>query len=312
MANYNNLASLSGLQVGDVVDYNTQTTIDFKKYKVRIELDGIGPSSSKPGGLTQFDLDTKNLPSQTLTYTPLYGTSLCYGSSADKFYRIAVAGNAGYGNTSAATSICGQGGGSTGQSGSSAQTSLGNYTAGGGGGGTQTSGGSGGSVPSSSSVTKTAGTAGAFGRNTKTQVISGIDYYDYEMAGWYSGGTGGYCSYSNKSATGGNGGGSGFVVGNSTTTYPFGYMGNNSTLISTIVSNISNYSLTQGGSTRYVTAGTSFPSAGNMKVTILELPPVTGPKYYNGSAWVQTTVKRYNGSAWEDVTMKYYDGSSWQ
>lgn len=315
MANYNNLSTLSGLKVGDVVTYNTQTTIDFKKYKVRITLNGIGYNSSRGGGLTQLDLDGTKLPAQTLTYTPLYGTSLCYGSSADMYYRIAVAGNCGYYSNSS----CGKGGGTTGGKGDNGSnvSSVGG-AAGGGGGGTQTSGGSGGSGISGGlpGTTHTSGITGSFGRNSKTYTASGIDRYNYFMAGWYSGGTGGdasYGSYPNYySSTGGDGGGSGFVIGQSTTTYPSGYMGNNNTIINAIISGISNASLTQGTSTAYYTSHLNLPTTGYMTVEILELPPVTGPKYYNGSAWIDTTVKRYNGSAWEDVAMKYYNGSSWQ
>ncbi len=35
MASYTNLASLAGLKVGDVVTYNTATTIDFKNIKLK-------------------------------------------------------------------------------------------------------------------------------------------------------------------------------------------------------------------------------------------------------------------------------------
>jgi len=35
------------------------------------------------------------------------------------------------------------------------------------------------------------------------------------------------------------------------------------------------------------------------------------PKYYNGSAWIDTEWKRWNGSAWEDIEVKYYNGTSW-
>ena len=37
MATYNNLASLEGLQVGDVIQYTTNTTIDFKGYTVSVK-----------------------------------------------------------------------------------------------------------------------------------------------------------------------------------------------------------------------------------------------------------------------------------
>ena len=62
MATYTNLASLSGLQVGDVVNYTTDTVIDFAGYKVSISIYGKKVSSSN-GGLTSFDFDTSNLTS---------------------------------------------------------------------------------------------------------------------------------------------------------------------------------------------------------------------------------------------------------
>ena len=312
MASYTNLASLAGLQVGDVITYNTDSEIDFKKYKVRIKLYGIGYDSNHGGGLTQFDFDTININS-TFFFTKYFGTSLCYGTAKNSYKRIAVAGNAGFGETSGASAICGKGGGTTGGNGSSETTSLGYYTAGGGGGGTQTSGGSGGSVPSSSSVTKRAGTAGSFGRNSKTIIISGIDYMHYEAAGWYSGGTGGYCSYNSRLAYGGNGGGSGFVIGNSTTTYPSGYMDNDNTLISNLVSAISNVSLTQGGSDVYLGSsynGTTLQS-GYMTIEILSLPPSTFPQYYS-NGWHDTEWKVYDNGSWHDVEVKRYNGSSWE
>lgn len=312
MANYNNLSTLAGLAVGDVVTYNTATTIDFKKYKVRITLNGIGYDSNHGGGLTQFDLDTKNLPSQILTYSPLGGTSLCYGSSYDKYYRIGVAGNYGGGSISYVRSYSGKGGGTTGGSGST-ETDYGKAY--GGSGGTQTAGGSGGTWSRNGYGTAvvSSGSDGVIGSFEKN---SSADQSDYYCAGWYAGGTGGQftkgSTYGGQTRYGGNGGGSGFVIGQSTTTYPSGYLGNDITLQSTITSAISNATLTQGGSTNYNTGSTNLPTTATMEITILELPPVTGPKYYNGSSWVQTTVKRYNGSSWEDVVMKYYDGSSWQ
>ena len=42
MATYNNLTSLEGLQVGDVINYTTNTTIDFKGYTVSVKLSGNG------------------------------------------------------------------------------------------------------------------------------------------------------------------------------------------------------------------------------------------------------------------------------
>ena len=40
MADYQNLTSLSGLSIGDVVTYNQDMLIDFSNYIIRIELHG--------------------------------------------------------------------------------------------------------------------------------------------------------------------------------------------------------------------------------------------------------------------------------
>ena len=114
MATYTNLTSLSGLQVGDVVNYTTDTAIDFAGYKVSISIYGKKVNSSN-GGLTSFDFDTSSLTSASFIYTVSYGSALCYGSTADAYYRIAVGGNAGRGNSSG----YGLGGGLTGGTGTS-------------------------------------------------------------------------------------------------------------------------------------------------------------------------------------------------
>lgn len=316
MASYTNLASLAGLQPGDIVTYDTATTIDLKKYDVVIRLQGIGYSTSIRGGQTEFHFISANLPSQTVTYTPLYGVSLCYGSSADKYYRIAVAGNSG-----GPRSNSGKGGGTTGASGSSDSSSSLAGTSGGGGGGTQTAGGSGGSASGGlSSSTKTPGIAGAFGRHSSTNISSGIDQYDYYMAGWYSGGLGGSCyTYSSGrsySTAGGNGGGSGFIIGQTTTTYPSGYMGNDSSLIAAIASAIPSgeYNMSQGTSPRYTSTVSQLPTTGRMEIEILALPPSSFPQYFDGYEWKwkDTEWKYFDGSAWKDIELKYYDGSTWK
>ena len=90
MATYNNLTSLEGLQVGDVVQYNTNTTIDFKGYTVSVKLSG-----NTRGGLATADIDTSLFPSTVLTYSTNAGHCLCYGDKLDIYKRIMVAGDAG-------------------------------------------------------------------------------------------------------------------------------------------------------------------------------------------------------------------------
>ena len=90
MATYTNLASLSGLQVGDVVNYTTDTAIDFANINVQVELNGLKASR---GGYTKFNFDSSKVTSSTNYYfSKSGGCSLCYGSSYDAYKRIGVAG----------------------------------------------------------------------------------------------------------------------------------------------------------------------------------------------------------------------------
>ena len=87
MATYNNLTSLEGLQVGDVITYDTNTTIDFKGYTVTVKLNS--------SGLAKADINTKLFPNTILTYSTDAGHCLCYGNTLDLYTRIMVAGDAG-------------------------------------------------------------------------------------------------------------------------------------------------------------------------------------------------------------------------
>ena len=88
MATYNNLTSLEGLQVGDVIQYTTNTTIDFKGYTVTVKLNS--------SGLAKADINTKLFPNTILTYSTDAGHCLCYGNTLDLYTRIMVAGDSGY------------------------------------------------------------------------------------------------------------------------------------------------------------------------------------------------------------------------
>ena len=298
MANYNNLSTLSGLKVGDVVTYTVAQSINLKKYKVKVELYGVATTAN--GGYTTFTLDPKSLSNQYFYWTSDYGSSLMYdknqaATSRTAYYRIGVAGDAG---TIGTYFTPGAGGGSTGGNGGSSTRYAENA-----GGGTQTTGGTGAAVVISGAYSRagsngtfgTGGTGGQYGTNTARYGGNGGN-------GWYGGGGGAqtylsgnfYDSYP-------GGGGSGFAIGQSTTTYPSGYMGDNSSDITALTAAVSNATLTQGGSSE---------SSAKMVLTILELP-ISFPKYYNGSAWVDTVWKRYNGTSWEDIEVKYYNGSSW-
>ena len=87
MATYNNLTSLEGLQVGDVINYTTNTTIDFKGYTVTVKLNS--------SGLAKAVINTKLFPNTILTYSTDAGHCLCYGDTLDLYTRIMVAGDAG-------------------------------------------------------------------------------------------------------------------------------------------------------------------------------------------------------------------------
>ena len=91
MATYNNLTSLEGLQVGDVINYTTNTTIDFKGYTVTVKLNS--------SGLAKADINTSLFPSTVLTYSPKAGHCLCYGDTFDVYKRIMVAGDGGSGGS---------------------------------------------------------------------------------------------------------------------------------------------------------------------------------------------------------------------
>ena len=96
MATYNNLTSLEGLQVGDTITYNTTTAIDFKGYKVKVELYGKATTTfdkekTRGSGKTNFNIKYSGI----FCFSTRGGCSLCYGNTYDAYYRIAVAGNAG-------------------------------------------------------------------------------------------------------------------------------------------------------------------------------------------------------------------------
>lgn len=41
------------------------------------------------------------------------------------------------------------------------------------------------------------------------------------------------------------------------------------------------------------------------------LPPTGGIKAFNGTSWVDATVKRWDGSAWINAAVSVWDGTSW-
>lgn len=233
MADYQNLTSLSGLSVGDVVTYNQDMLIDFSIYKVRIELHGQRGTRYNStdityggiGGLTTFLFTPMSSGLTEYYFSGKGGVSLCASTEYNSYTRIAVAGDGGYGyyvnSGYMAWSYGGKGGGETGG------TSTPHYTATGYSyGGQQTTGGSG------------PGGTGGFG----------VGFSDSNIyrggAGWYDGGKGTQDGRNDSCV--GQGGGSGFVIGHTTNTYPTGYLDSDTT--NAISSAIDEYQLTQGGS----------------------------------------------------------------
>ena len=265
MATYNNLTSLEGLQVGDVINYTTNTTIDFKGYTVSVKLSG-----NTRGGLATADINTKLFPNTVLTYSTDAGHCLCYGDKLDLYTRIMVAGDAGDSS----------GGGLVGGGGSA--------------GGTQTAGGT---KSFYGSGAESYCRDGRFGYGGSGDTSNGGN-------GWYGGGGSYDLLYQISGELNAfSGGGSGFILGLDGTAYPSGYLSDDTTLIDTLKSAITNGVLTQGG------------SDGKTTVTILALPNSSSTRnihYYNGTQFVEAEVYRYNGTLFERVEPKIYTNSQWQ
>lgn len=250
MADYQNLTSLSGLSVGDVVTYNQDMLIDFSNYIVRIELHGQQGTQYDStevkyggrGGLTTFLFTPIRSGLTEYYFSGKGGVSLCASTEYNSYTRIAVAGDGGYGYLYLIAGLVqiqsygGKGGGETGGSSTPYNTET-EYSYG----GQQTRGGYG------------IGGTGGFGVGfSQSNIYRG-------GAGWYDGGKGGVKSY-DKSCVG-QGGGSGFVIGHTTDTYPTGYLDSDTT--NKISLAIDEYQLTQGGSS--ITTGATY----KMVVTII-------------------------------------------
>ena len=141
---------------------------------------------------------------------------------------------------------------------------------------------------------------GTFGYGGSGVTASGGD-------GWYGGGGAYdwiYETYGDGAPTAKSGGGSGFVLGLEGTAYPSGYLSDDTTLIDTLKSAITNGVLRQGGGSGISTT-----------VTILALPNSSSTRnihYYTGTQFVEAEVYRYNGTLFERVEPKIYTNSQWQ
>lgn len=290
MAEYSNLTSLEGLQIGDTVVYDTTTSFDTKGYKFEVKLYGKKVSNSN-GGLTEFMIDTSLLPKTILAFN--FRGDLIYSNTEDLYYRIAVAGDAGGNGKSGSSSLNGGiGGGIKGGNGSYTQNKSAGL------GGTQTSGG----LTMSGGSSITASYSGNFGIGGTGQTHNPTSVGGNGGYGWFGGGGG---RASAGWGVGAGGGGSGFIIGTSTTRYPDGYLGNDTSLQSTISSAISEGSLTQGGSSE---------SSPKMVLTVLEASSSNSSlkkfKYYNGTSFIDVNAKYYNGTEFVPCNAKIYNGTS--
>ena len=301
MAEYTNLTTLDKLAVGDKITYDTTTAIDFKGATVKVELYGIARNNDYPGGYTTFIIDTSLLPSTLLSFNNDYTISgvnvsrrndLIYGDTTDIYYRIAVAGNAGSGpeKNGSSSAYSGVGGGL--QGGQARNNYSSNMTVTG---GSQTSGGT---CNASANGSKYNGSFGSGNTSRYNSTFIGA----WGGYGWYGGGSGAFrtSTSSIQYLTGGSGG-SGFIIGTSTNTYPSGYLGNDTDLQTLIASSITEGTLTQGGSTE---------TTPKMVLTVLALG-VSNSKfnYYNGTSFIKTNINYYNGSKFIPCNAHRFNGT---
>ena len=271
------------LQVGDVITYAASSTganaiwkVMTKGFKIKVDING-----EYQGGRTIADIDCTNINNLTL-YTYVRSAGLAYGSfsnyAALLYYRLLVAGGRGIPGYSWSSYSAGKGGGITGGNGGGSYSITG---------GTQTSPGTG------------SGSAASFGYGG---VINGRLSGG---AGWYGGGAG----PDNTQANGA--GGSGFIIGQTTTTYPDGFLDNDTSLQTSLAAAITNSSTTLGGS-----ACSSSNDPAYITITILEIatPEVTQStlNYYNGTEFKKCYATYYNGTSFIDCDAYYYDGTEFK
>ena len=302
MAEYTNLTTLDKLAVGDTITYDTTTAIDFKGAVVKVELYGVSnnPNNSY-GGYTTFIIDTSLLPSTILSFNNDYTVSgvnvsrrndLIYGDTTDIYYRIAVAGNSGSGpeKSGSGTAYLGKGGGLEGGRSSNNYSSNMTVT-----GGSQTSGGTCNSSATGSKYN------GSFGSGNTTRYNSGF-IGAWGGYGWYGGGSGAFrTSISSIQYLTGGSGGSGFIIGTSTTTYPSGYLGDDTDLQTLIASSITEGTLTNGGSKN---------TTPTMVLTLLKVSDTSSKlNYYNGTSFIKTNINYYNGTEFIPCNAYRFNGN---
>lgn len=158
-------------------------------------------------------------------------------------------------------------------------------------------------------ITPTTSVNGQFGVGG---YFSNHQYFIWERGGngWYGGAAVGYKSET-SSSTLRSSAGNGFILGLERTSYPSGYLSNDTTLIEKLKSAITDGVLKLGGATGTSSGITNYA---HMTVTILALPKSSTRNihYYNGTQFVEAEVYRYNGTLFERVEPKIYTNSQWQ
>ena len=320
MAEYQNLTTLAGLQAGDVVYIRdvTSLAIDMAGCKVKLEVSGngfqdtnkrdggysVGTTVNKINGILYFSYSKES--SSTFSTKP-------YGTANWLYSRILVAGDGGYASTTTYKvgntlyrANGGYGGGSTGGSGSIGEN-YNNVTPSSG--GTQTSGGK---IPSSNAYAADGVTQknGGFGIIGQGGIRTTNDFFypsfnlGYGGGGWY-GGACGYAQSSSTSGFAGAGGGSGYVL-TDTSEKPAGY--------------ISDWELYKMDNTKLVRSGATSSSYGQAftlgaRITIIEAgagASGTTIQYYNGSEFIESEIYYYDGSEFKRCDVFVFDGNEFK
>lgn len=305
MAEYENLTTLEGLQIGDTVKYTANYlnqkvwNLETKGYKFKIAMNGETPTGAyrtRKAGQTIANINCKNIPNVTLygyrdSMGLAYGTYSSYNDLIN--YRLLVSGGAGLPSSLGSYREIGAGGGETGGRADHADSAA--WVDG----GTQT-----GSGYISGAVTFTKTGKGTFGHGASINYNERSTIYSVHGGeGWYGGSAG--LIISGNTVYTYSAGGSGFIIGKTTTTYPSGYLGDDTALQSSLASAISNASTTQGGS----------DGTGTIILTILALPGTdigNSIKYYTNGIWKDATMKVYTNGVWKSASPKVYKGSSWK
>lgn len=248
MANYtiDSITSPSILEVGDIIyqeEYDSFKSIDLSNFKVKVELWGDNnvnesDTSKGYGGYTYATIDTSLLENKVFTLGLRTAPSISYGKFSDYssclYHRLLVAGAAGQGTSEKSG---GNGGGVNGGF---------NGSIAGGRGGSQTSGGT------------------SMGNNSNGEFGYGAGIVYRGGDGWYGGGAGREGGLA--SSPGAGGGGSGFIIGQTTTIYPEGYLGDDTELQTTLASAISDADTIAGGTLENISP---IPSEPYIRLTIL-------------------------------------------